>query len=194
MDDVKLAVGVSGEGSLLPAIHKEVPIDWVFADRLCPALDIVAPRFGIPTVLIHRTDFGPTFDPVYYSERVIDKLRERGVTHIALAGFKTIFARSMCERYKGRMINIHPSLLPKFPGAHAVRDTFATWKKDTRTRVGCSVHRVVADVDAGELLGQTEVETHPQDTEQNFRERIRVAERLLYPAIIKLFLAGEYTV
>ncbi|MDO8518250.1 MAG: formyltransferase family protein [bacterium] len=194
MDEARLAVGVSGEGTTLTAIAEaEIPVAFVFADRLCRALDIIAPRFGIPTVLIHRTDFGPTFDQVYYSERVVDKLRERGVTHIALAGFKTILARPMCKQYKDRMINSHPSLLPKFPGAHAVRDTFAAWKRDPKTRVGCSVHKVVAQVDAEEILAQSEVWTYPQYTEQNFRERIQDAERLLYPPTIKLLLAGEFS-
>src|SRR3989344_8199112 len=153
MSDARLAVGLSGSGGPRKAILKaDVPVSRVLADRPCRGLDIVARECGIPILLIERKR-GEPFDRVFWTKRLVEKLNERRITHVALAGLETIVGPLMCERSAGRMINIHPSLLPKFPGAHAVRDTLASGEKFG----GCTVHQVIEKVDAGAILAQERV-------------------------------------
>ena len=92
----------------------------------------------------------------------------------------------MCERYAGRMINIHPSLLPKFPGAHAVRDTLASGEKFG----GCTVHQVIEKVDAGAILAQERVRRMTGDTEETLHKRIKEVECRIYPKEIYKLLAA----
>jgi len=157
VQDKNLAIGVSGHGSTLEVILKAgIPVGLVFADQPCRALDIVAKEWSIPILLIQRKK-GEPFDRGLWDKRLADKLYERHVDFIALAGFMTILGHAVCQRWAGKMLNIHPSLLPKFPGAHAVRDTLVAGEQFG----GCTVHKVVAGVDAGAILAQKKVPVNP---------------------------------
>jgi phosphoribosylglycinamide formyltransferase-1 len=98
-----------------------------------------------------------------------------------MAGFGTIFEKTMFDAYEGRILNTHPALLPAFPGWHAVRDTLAAGVKIT----GVTVHVATLEVDAGPILAQAAVPVLPDDDEDSLHERIKEVERQLYPDTIK---------
>ena len=181
---MRLAVLVSGSGTLFEAVVAAgVPVAVVLADRPCRGLD-VAVAAGIPTELVERTDFGPSFDRLAYTERVVKALLAHDVDLVALAGYMTILSPAMLETFPGRVVNTHPSLLPSFKGAHAVHDALAAGVKVT----GCTVHVATAEVDAGPILAQEAVPVLSGDDEATLHERIKVVERRLYPATIKELL------
>ena len=106
-----------------------------------------------------------------------------------MAGFMTVLAAPMFRAFAGRVVNTHPSLLPAFPGAHAVRDALAAGVKVT----GCTVHVATEQVDHGPILAQEAVAVLPTDTEASLHERIKDVERRLYPQAIKELLRMSET-
>jgi len=107
-------------------------------------------------------------------------LRSAGVELVVLAGFMRVLKLVMLDAFPRRIINLHPSLLPKFPGREAWTRALAAGE----TVTGCSVHYVDAGVDSGEIIAQREVPILPDDTPVTLHERIQVAERRLFPAVI----------
>lgn len=106
---------------------------------------------------------------------------------IALAGFMRILTPGFIRRYQGRMLNIHPSLLPKYPGLHTHQRAL-----DARDiEAGCTVHEVTADLDAGPILGQARVPILPDDTEETLSARVLTQEHRLYPAVLRRFVLGD---
>ncbi len=99
---------------------------------------------------------------------------------VAMAGFGTLLTEPVHSAFPGRILNTHPSLLPAFPGWHAVRDALAAGASET----GCTVHLAVLEMDAGPILAQETVQIVFRDTEESLHERIKVVERKLYPATI----------
>ena len=174
---------VSGSGTILDAIvGSGVPVTVVVADRPCRAL-ARASSHGIETVLIDRREFGgftPGFERACYTEALTEALEARGVGVVAMAGFGTVLTARVHDAFGGRILNTHPSLLPAFPGWHAVADALAAGVATT----GCTVHVATLEVDAGPVLAQEEVPVLPGDTESTLHERIKRAERRLYPATI----------
>lgn len=181
--DAPLGVAISGTGSILKEmIQQGLHIGVVFSDRDCAGL-LLAEAARIPTVVVRRTNFGPSFNREGYTERVVDMLREYRIRLLAMAGFMTILGRRMFDgdAFPGKVLNTHPSLLPAFPGDNAVQEAL-----DFGVRVtGCTVHIAVCDVDAGPILAQTPVRVIPGDTKERLHERIKKAERRLYPAVVR---------
>jgi phosphoribosylglycinamide formyltransferase 1 len=108
---------------------------------------------------------------------------------LCLAGFMRILTPGFIRRYEGRMLNIHPSLLPKYPGLH----THARALSAGDAQAGCTVHEVTADLDAGPILGQARVPILPGDTEDSLAARVLTQEHLLYPAVLRRFAQGDRT-
>ncbi len=140
-----------------------------------------ARKYGIPVVLIppklfaHRRDY----------EKVVTRiLKSQKVDAVALAGFMRIFTATFIGAWRGRVLNIHPSYLPNFKGAHAIRDAFEARVKST----GVTVHLVTAAVDAGPILTQKKVPVRPGDTLASLEKRIHAVEHRIYPAAIRDFL------
>ena len=106
---------------------------------------------------------------------------------ICLAGFMRILTPGFIRRYEGRMLNIHPSLLPKYPGLH----THARALAARDTEAGCTVHEVTADLDAGPILGQARVPVLPGDSEDSLATRVLTMEHRLYPAVLRRFAMGD---
>ncbi len=106
---------------------------------------------------------------------------------ICLAGFMRILTLGFIRRYEGRMLNIHPSLLPKYPGLH----THARALAARDTEAGCTVHEVTADLDAGPILGQARVPVLPGDSEDSLAARVLTMEHRLYPAVLRRFAMGD---
>ncbi len=185
MQRVGIGVLASGSGTILEAILEAgIETSVVVVDRRCRAIQ-VAQHAGVPVVVVERQDFGPGFDRVEYTHKVIDALQRHQVELVAMAGFGTVLEKPMFDAYAGRVLNTHPALLPAFPGWHAVEDALAAGVKVT----GCTVHIATVEVDAGPIVAQEAVSVLPGDTSKALHERIKEVERRLYPATIKELLA-----
>ena len=181
-----LAVGVSGAGSNLRAIQAAAirgdlggAIVLVFADRACAALDW-AEEQGIETALVPGGDDGV----------LAETLEAVDPDGIALAGYMRIVGPRVLAAYPGRILNTHPSLLPAFPGGHAVRDALAGGVRVT----GCTIHLVDATLDGGPIVAQEAVDILGDDDEATLRTRIQAVEHRLYPRVVAQLLAGAVRV
>lgn len=164
----KVAVFCSGEGTNLEAlIEAALPIGLVFSDRSdAPAL-ARARQAKIPIVV------GSEEDAAHAVEHYRCSL-------IVLAGYMKILSPSFVDRFRNCIINIHPSLLPAFPGAHAVRAALASGVRQT----GCTVHYVTEKVDEGKIIAQAVVEILPDDSLETLTKRIHQAEHRLLPEVV----------
>jgi phosphoribosylglycinamide formyltransferase 1 len=184
----RLALGIlgSGKGSNCRAIlekirHGDLPADCriVVSDVADAGILEVAREFGVPDVFLPPGKFRTKLEPEV-EQQFVRRLREAGVELVVLAGFMRVLKSTMLEAFPRRIINLHPSLLPKFPGREAWVQALAAGEKVT----GCSVHFVDAGVDRGEIIAQREVPVLPNDTAATLHERIQFAERELFPAVI----------
>jgi phosphoribosylglycinamide formyltransferase-1 len=190
-----LPIGILGSGkgsncrAILERIHSgELAAEArvVISDVLdAPILDI-AREFSIPNAYLPPGQFRTRFEPDV-ENKLVDMLREAGVELVVLAGFMRVLHTPMLKAFRRRIINIHPSLLPKFPGLEAWKQALAAGEKVT----GCTVHYVDEKIDHGEIIAQREVRILPEDTPKNLHARIQIAERELYPAVIAEF-CGRY--
>jgi phosphoribosylaminoimidazolecarboxamide formyltransferase/IMP cyclohydrolase len=179
---VRIAVAVSGAGSNLRALVAAARAGWlggevvlVVADRPCPALDWASGE-GIPTVLV------PGGDDV----QLADLFAAQRIDLVVLAGYMRIVGPRVLAAYRERIVNTHPSLLPAFPGAHAVRDALATGV----TVTGCTIHFVDETLDGGPIIVQEPVPVLPGDDEASLHGRIRAVEHRLLPRVVALLAAG----
>ena len=181
---MRIGVLASGSGTNLESIlDAGIPVEVVVVDRACRATEVAAAH-GVPAVLVERQSYGKDFDRLAYTNDVIDVLERHQIELVVMAGFGTIFEKTMFDAYEGRILNTHPALLPAFPGWHAVRDTLAAGVKLT----GVTVHVATLEVDAGPILAQAAVPVLPGDDEETLHERIKEVERTLYPDTIKAIL------
>ena len=159
-----------------------LPVTTVISDRPCAALAL-ARQNGAADELIDRAGyggFGPDFDRAGYTATVTATLVAQQVDLVAMAGFGTVMTQTVHDAFPDRILNTHPALLPAFPGWHGVRDALAAGVVET----GCTVHLATLEMDAGPILAQEVVPVLPDDTEESLHERIKVAERSLYPATV----------
>ena len=154
----------------------------VTGDRLdAPGLDL-AEAEGVPVARIAAgTDKSTLFDALDQA------IRESGATYVALAGFMRILPADFVARWDGRLVNIHPSLLPAHKGLRSHAAVLAAGERVT----GCTVHLVSGDVDGGPILGSTAVAVLPGDTADALAERVLIAEHQLYPRILAELVAQE---
>src|SRR5882762_287170 len=187
----RLRVGIlgSGKGSNCRAIFERIrsgdlaaEARLVVSDLLdAPILDI-ARGFGVPNAFLPPGRFRTRLEPEA-EDQLVKMLRDAGVEFVALAGFMRVLHEPMLNAFPRRVINIHPSLLPKFPGLEAWKQALAAGEKVT----GCTVHSVDEKIDHGDIIAQREVPILPDDTPETLHARIQVAERELYPAVISQF-------
>ena len=182
----RVAVGVSGAGSNLRALAAAADrgelggeIRFVFSDRDCPALAWAAEQ-GIETALVPGGD----------DETLAATVAAVGIDAIVLAGYMRIVGPAVLAAFDGRIVNTHPSLLPAFPGAHAVEDALAAGVRVT----GCTVHLVDATLDGGPIVAQEAVPILPGDDAATLHDRIRAVEHRLLPQVVARLLAGALTV
>jgi phosphoribosylglycinamide formyltransferase-1 len=187
----KLALGIlgSGKGSNCRAILEQIRDATLPAEAALVVSDVfdagildIAREFHIPNVYLPPGNFRTRLEPAVETE-LVRLLREAGVDLVVLAGFMRVLKEPMLAAYPRRIINIHPSLLPKFPGVEAWKQALAASEKMT----GCSVHYVDAGIDSGEIIAQRKVPVLPNDTPESLHERIQIAERALYPEVIARF-------
>jgi phosphoribosylglycinamide formyltransferase-1 len=145
----------------------------------------IAREFGVPNAFLPPGNFRTRLEPAVEME-LVRLLQQAGVELVVLAGFMRVLKEPMLAAYPRGIINIHPSLLPKFPGIEAWKQAFAAREKIT----GCSVHYVDAGIDSGEIIAQRKVPVLPDDTPESLHARIQIAERTLYPEVIAQFAAA----
>lgn len=180
---MKIAVLASGSGTILESIvASDVQVSLVVVDRPCRA-EKVAAVAGLKVISMYRSEWGVSFDRKSYSEELAKALLNEEIELIAMAGFGTIVTEELHRHYEARILNTHPSLLPSFPGWHAVEAALNFGVMAT----GCTVHLATVEVDAGPILAQRAVEVFENDTAASLHERIKQVERDLYPATIKLY-------
>jgi phosphoribosylglycinamide formyltransferase 1 len=183
----RLGVLASGSGTILQAIlDAGLPVGVVVVDRPCAATDRAAAA-GVPVEVVERTSFGPEFDRVAYTHRVVDALKRHEIDLVAMAGFGTILAEPVHEAFPGQIVNTHPALLPAFKGWHAVEDALAAGVKVT----GWTAHLATLEVDDGPILAQEPVPVRPDDTAETLHERIKDVERRRYPELLAGLLEGR---
>jgi len=177
---MRLGVLVSGTGTNLQAmIDAGLPVAVVVSDRHgVGALDRAAAA-GIPTVVIDRREYLPDRRETF-THAVVDALAAHDVRLVANAGFMTILTKAMVDAYEGRWVNTHPSLLPAFPGSHAVEEALQAGVKVT----GCTIHLTVEEVDAGPIVAQEAVPVLDGDTVETLHDRIKAVEHRLYPRVL----------
>jgi phosphoribosylglycinamide formyltransferase 1 len=183
-----LGLGIlgSGKGSNCRAILESIragtlpaQAQVVISDVLdAPILDI-AREFSVPNVYLPPGQFRTRLEPTVEAE-LARMLREAEVELVVLAGFMRVLKSTILEAFPRRIINIHPSLLPKFPGLEAWKQALAAGE----TVTGCTVHYVDDKIDHGAIIAQREVPVLPNDSAESLHARIQVAEHELYPDAI----------
>lgn len=187
----KLALGIlgSGKGSNCRAILEQISAGNLEAEARLVVSDVfdagvldIAREFGVANVYLPPGKFRTRLEPNVEIE-LVRLLKDAGVALVVLAGFMRLLKEPMLETYAGRIINIHPSLLPKFPGIESWKQALDAGEKVT----GCSVHYVDTGIDTGEIIAQRKVPVLPGDTPESLHARIQEAERVLYPEVIARF-------
>jgi phosphoribosylglycinamide formyltransferase-1 len=146
-----------------------------------PILDL-AREFGVANASLPPGRFRTRLEPET-EDQLVKMLRDAGVELVVLAGFMRVLHEPMLQAFPRRIINIHPSLLPNFPGLEAWKQALVAGKKVT----GCTVHYVDERIDHGQILAQKEARILPNDTAESLHARIQVLEHELYPAVIAEF-------
>ena len=187
----RLPIGIlgSGKGSNCRAILERIRSDDLAAEaRLvvsdvleAPILDM-AREFGIANAYLPPGRFRTRLEPDIEAQ-LVQMLRDASVELVVLAGFMRVLHEPMLKAFPRRIINIHPSLLPKFPGLEAWRQALVAGE----TVTGCTVHYVDEHIDHGQILGQKQVRILPNDTAESLHARIQGLEHELYPAVIAEF-------
>lgn len=193
-DALRIVVLASGSGTLLQAMIDDLPatveIVAVGSDRACAALER-ADRAGLP---VFRVDYNPDrvggYDREGWNVRLADEIATYSPDVVVSAGFMRILGTGFVDRFRGRIINTHPALLPSFPGAHAVADALAYGV----TLTGSTVHIVDDGVDTGPIIAQRAVPVTPADTEETLHERIKTVERALIVEVLHQTAESGYSI
>lgn len=188
---IRVAVLASGSGTNLQAIidaaeSGELPatIAAVFSDKDDAYALERAKKHAIEAVHINPNDFASRLD---YDDQLVVQLKAREIDLVVLAGYMLIVGPQIVRAFPGRIMNIHPALLPSFPGLHGVRDAIEYGVKIT----GVTVHFVDEGLDTGSIILQGAVLVEEDDDEQSLHQRIHEIEYRLYPEAIKLFAEGR---
>lgn len=190
----RIGILISGRGSNMVALAEAVregripgtEVAVVISERADAAGLGLATERGIETMAIERRGRGRE----EHEREVIEGLRGRGVELVCLAGYMRVLSGSFINEWRGRVLNIHPSLLPAFPGLDAQRQALEHGVKWS----GCTVHFVDESLDGGPIIAQRVVPVHDDDTEESLSARILVQEHLLYPEALACIVGGRYEI
>jgi phosphoribosylglycinamide formyltransferase-1 len=193
-EPLKIGVLVSGSGSNLQSVidHKErgrltVEIACVISNRANAYALERARRHGIPAFHLDHRSFSERED---FDAALVELLRRHGVKLVILAGFNRIVTSVLLDAFPMAVMNIHPALLPAFPGPHAQRQALRHGVKIT----GCTVHFVDLGLDSGPIIIQAAVPALASDTEESLSARILAEEHKIYPKAIQMFVEGRLSV
>jgi len=189
MAKLKLGILGSGKGSNFRAIADAIAAGSLSAEVCIVLSDVEAA--GILALARERKIRAEFVAPGNFKtkleleaeQRVVALLREAGVEIVVLAGWMRMIKAPLLDSFPRRIINIHPSLLPDFPGREAWKQALAAGAKEA----GCTVHYVDSGVDTGEIIAQSRVPILPGDGPEELHERIQIAEHQLYPAVLREF-------
>ncbi len=187
----RVAILISGGGSNMVALVDSMTDDH--PARPCLVLSNTpdagglkkAAARGVPVAVVDHRPFAG--DRAGFEAALQRELEKARAEIVCLAGFMRILTPDFVANWQGRMLNIHPSLLPKYPGL----DTHARALAAGDAEAGCTVHEVAAELDAGPILGQARVPVMPGDTPDTLAARVLECEHILYPAVLRRFAAGD---
>ena len=187
----RTAILISGGGSNMVTLvqsmtgdHPARPCLVLANDPAAGGLDKAA-ALGVPTAVVDHRPFGR--DRAGFEGELSRVLAAHAPDIICLAGFMRVLTPDFVTRWQGRMLNIHPSLLPKYPGLH----THARALEAGDAEAGCSVHEVTAELDGGPILGQARVPVLVGETPESLAARVLVEEHRLYPMVLRRFADGD---
>jgi phosphoribosylglycinamide formyltransferase 1 len=188
---MNIAVFCSGNGSNFQAIVNAEKIG-VFKAKIelmvCDNSDAYAikraEKANVPCLVLDRREFALK---EAFENRIIKELESKNIGLICLAGYMRLLSSGFVQMYKGKIINVHPALLPAFKGADAIRDAFCYGVKIS----GVTIHFVTEDIDAGPIILQESIKIEDGDTEDIVADKIHKIEHALYPCAIKLFVEGR---
>ena len=190
---IRVAILISGGGSNMLALagsmtgdHPARPVLVVSNDPAAAGL-VHAAGLGLPVAAVDHRRFAG--DRAAFEAALLEPLMDARPDILCLAGFMRVLTPGFVARFAGRMLNIHPSLLPLYPGLHTHARALAAGDAEA----GCSVHEVTAELDAGPILGQARVPIVPGDDEATLSRRVLAMEHRLYPAVLRRFAAGDRT-
>lgn len=191
---MNFAVLASGKGSNLQAIIQAVKAGKIKAKLVLVISDKQnayalerARKAKISAVFMDPKSFS---DRASFDQAVVQSLKEASVDFVVLAGFMRILSPVFIKAFPNKILNIHPSLLPAFKGAHAIKDAFDYGVKVT----GVTVHLVDEEIDHGEVIAQAAVNVLPKDTLASIEKKIHKAEHQIFPHVISLFAKGQLKV
>ena len=189
----RVAILISGGGSNMVALVDSMTGDHparpclVLSNRPGAGGPEKAAARGVPTAVVDHRPFGE--DRAAFEAAVQRELDAAGADIVCLAGFMRILTGDFVCRWQGRVLNIHPSLLPKYPGL----DTHARALAEGDRQAGCTVHEVTPELDAGPVLGQARVPVLPGDTPETLAARVLEQEHRLYPLVLRRVVQGDRT-
>lgn len=187
---VKLAVFASGNGSNFQAI-----VDAIKNGRLNASCELLisdrpdakalerAKKANIPAFVFQMKEYA---EKTAFEQAILAKLKEHEIDFIALAGYMRLIGPTLLEAYEQKIVNIHPSLLPSFPGLDAIGQAFRAGVKVT----GVTIHYVDSGMDTGPIIAQKAVEIADDETEETLREKIHAVEHALYPQTLAKLIGG----
>lgn len=186
MPQIRLVVLASGSGTLFQSLideqeNHQAKIVGLIADVQCQAIDR-AKAAGIPVNIVAMQS-----DRNLWDHKLSDLIESLNPDLVVSAGFMRILGSAVLEKFEGKIINTHPALLPKFPGAHAVKDAMMAGATET----GSTIHFIDAGVDTGEVITQEAIAILPTDTEDSLHERIKQVERKLLVQVVGDFVSGK---
>ncbi len=190
MSKINVAVFVSGSGTNLQAVIDSGIESANLAVVVCDNPGVMAidraKNHGIPVELLNSRDFKSREE---FERQIVAKIDRYDIGLVVLAGFMRILTPYFIGRFANRIINIHPSLLPSFPGTNSVRQALDYGVKQT----GCTVHFVGKEVDAGPIILQAVVPVAEEDTEETLLEKVHAEEHRILPEAVRLFCEGKLT-
>ncbi|MFD1037108.1 phosphoribosylglycinamide formyltransferase [Virgibacillus byunsanensis] len=181
MTSLKAAVFASGTGSNFQAIMESDDLMCDIVLLVCdkPDASVIdkANHYGVPTYVFNPKEYATKAN---YEEQLVRRLHDAEVSWIFLAGYMRIAGTTLLEAFVGKIINIHPSYLPAFPGKDAIGQAFRAGVEKT----GVTVHYIDEGIDTGPIIEQVTVPIFPEDTEEMLKQRIQRIEHQLYPKVI----------
>jgi phosphoribosylglycinamide formyltransferase-1 len=189
----RVAILISGGGSNMVSLLNSMTGEH--AGRPCLVLAnnadagglAKAAAAGVPTAVVDHRPFHGNREA--FEAELVKPILDAGADIVCLAGFMRVLTAGFVSQFEGRMLNIHPSLLPKYKGLH----THARALEAGDAEHGCTVHEVTPRLDDGPILGQARLPVQPGDTADSLASRVLVQEHLLYPAVLRRYASGDRT-